>query len=191
MTSVRGEFNDGTVREKQRPSTERKTNDSPPEIEDIDKYSLRRCRNISPSYPPVRSPIKNTYSSSMRNHTAEDLFNYVTDDINTIFIAAEQSFSSAREARKVFQTTFDEIDHDNPMCEELSIYGVFKDLREETMKAVFDVERARLRTQKIASEMMKLQRGLRSLGMFRRHGNSHAREGNQGNNRWHQLYNYY
>lgn len=110
-------------------------------------------------------------------------------------VHGKQLFSYFRylflQARKVFQATFDEIDQDNPMCEELSIYGVLKDLREETMKAVFDVERARLRTQKIASEMMKLQRGLRSLGMFRRHGNSYTREGNQGNNRWHQLYNYY
>ncbi|PIK34582.1 hypothetical protein BSL78_28597 [Apostichopus japonicus] len=180
MTSLRSE--NRAVRPKERVHVAKKENE-----DEADRFSLRRCRNMSPTYPPVST--NTNILPPYYTQTPDELFSSISEDLTTILDAADQSFTSAEQALKVFQTTFDQIDHDNPRCEEIGIYGVLKDLREETMKAVFDLERARLRAQKIQSEMTKLRRGLRTLECFAIRTKSWRQSSR--NDQWRHLYSFY
>ncbi|XP_071507851.1 uncharacterized protein, partial [Diadema antillarum] len=120
-----------------------------------------------------RSKLTNIYCSnrlttlsSRSINQAEEMLDELLGDVNAMMDSAKSIVEAAQKIRNLVHQSLESVDLRCSNVSKLGLVATIKDLRQETVRAVIDADRANLRFEKVASEFTQLRRCLRRLGVI-------------------------
>ncbi|XP_072176794.1 uncharacterized protein [Diadema setosum] len=120
-----------------------------------------------------RSKLTNIYCSnrlttlsSRSINQAEEMLDELLGDVNAMMDSAKSIVEAAQKIRNLVHQSLESVDLCCSNVSKLGLVATIKDLRQETVRAVVDADRANLRFEKVASEFTQLRRCLRRLGVI-------------------------